>query len=147
MPAAKRNAVTEVLFRIHPWIYRKTGGRVLGRFGKTPILLLFSTGWKSGQPRTHAIMYLDLGGSWAVAASWAGEPKHPYWYRNLLAHPDVEIQIRNRVIPVTARVTEGAERDRLWLQIVTQDETFAVYEERTRGIREIPVVVFEPRDA
>jgi hypothetical protein len=61
-------------------------------------------------------------------------------------HPEATIQVRDRVIPVVARETEGEERDRLWAAIVEQDESFAVYEERTRGIREIPVVVFEPRN-
>jgi deazaflavin-dependent oxidoreductase (nitroreductase family) len=145
MPAARRNAATELFFRIHPWIYRKTGGRVLGRMGPSPILLLSSVGHKSGQPRTNALMHLDRGDSWVVAASWAGEPRHPHWYLNLRAHPEVTIQVRNRVIPVIARETEGDERDRLWAEIVAQDESFAVYEERTRGVREIPVVVFEPR--
>jgi len=145
MPAARRNAVTELLFRIHPWIYRKTGGRVLGRFGRSPILLLHTTARRSGEPRTNALMYLERGDSWAVAASWAGEPKHPGWYLNLRAQPEVSIQVGSRRIPVTARVTTGEERDRLWSEIVAQDPSFAVYAERTRGIREIPVVVLEPR--
>jgi deazaflavin-dependent oxidoreductase (nitroreductase family) len=145
MPAARRNAVTELLFRIHPWIYRKTGGRLLGRFGRTPILLLYTRGRRTGRPRSNALMYLDRGDSWAVAASWAGEPKHPIWYLNLRAEPEVTIQVRDRRIPVTARVSSGEERDRLWSQIVAQDASFAVYEERTRGVREIPVVIFEPR--
>jgi hypothetical protein len=53
MPAALRNAITELFFRIHPWIYRKTGGRILGRFGGTPVLLLTTRGRKSGEPRTN----------------------------------------------------------------------------------------------
>lgn len=147
MPAARRNAVSERLFRIHPWIYRKTGGRLLGKLGPSPILLLNHVGRKTGEPRVNAIMYLDLGGSWAVAASWAGEPKHPFWFRNLEARPEVTIQVRDRIVPVTARITEGVERRELWARIVEQDPAFAIYEERTRGVREIPVVVFEPREA
>jgi deazaflavin-dependent oxidoreductase (nitroreductase family) len=147
MPAARRNALTEFLFRIHPWVYRKTGGRLLSRFGNTPILLLFTRGRRSGQPRTNALMYLDRGDSWAVAASWAGEPKHPVWYLNLMAQPAVTMQIRNRRIPVRARQLEGDERALVWNEIVAQDAGFAEYEERTRGIREIPVVLLEPRDA
>ena len=109
MPAARRNAITELFFRIHPWIYRKTGGRILGRFGNAPILLLFTRGRKSGQPRTNGLVYLDRGESWAVAASWAGEPKHPVWYLNLMAQPDVTIQIRDRHIAVRARELAGEE--------------------------------------
>jgi len=146
MPAARRNALTEFFFRIHPWIYRKTGGRLLGRLGKAPILLLETRGRRSGQPRTNGLMYLDRGDHWAVAASWAGEPKHPLWYLNLKADPNVTIQLGNRRVPVRARDLEGDERAMVWKEIVAQDPGFAEYEERTRGIREIPVVLFEPRD-
>jgi deazaflavin-dependent oxidoreductase (nitroreductase family) len=147
MPAARRNVLFELLFRVHPWIYRKSGGRILSKMGPSPILLLDSVGRKSGAPRTNAIMYLETESGWVVAASYAGEPKHPAWYWNVTAHPDVTIQVRDRVIPVTARETQGEERDSLWQRIVAQDPSFAVYEERTRGVREIPVVVFESRDS
>ena len=144
MPAARRNAITEFFFRIHPWIYRKSGGRILGHFGKTPILLLETLGRKSGQTRTNGLMYLDRGDSWAVAASWAGEPKHPLWYLNLVAQPEATIQMGGRRVAVRARELAGDERAVVWKEIVTQDPGFAVYEERTRGIREIPVVLLEP---
>jgi deazaflavin-dependent oxidoreductase (nitroreductase family) len=147
MPAARRNALTESFFRIHPWIYRMTRGRVLGRLGGSPILLLTTRGRKSGQARTNGLMYLDRGGSWAVAASWAGEPRDPLWYRNLMAHPDATVQIGGRRIPVRARDLEGDERALVWKEIVAQEPSFAVYEERTRGIREIPVVLLEPSGA
>jgi deazaflavin-dependent oxidoreductase (nitroreductase family) len=146
MPVARRVALTEAFFRIHPWIYRKTGGRIPGRFGKTPILLLTTRGRKSGQPRTHGLLYLDRGDRWAVAASWAGEPEHPLWYLNLMAQPDATIQVGSRRIPVRARALEGAERALVWKEIVAQDASFAEYEKRTRQIREIPVVMLEPRD-
>ena len=145
MPAARRNAWTELFFRIHPWIYRRTGGRVLGRFGGTPVLLLTTRGRKSGEPRTNGLLYFDRGDHWAVAASWAGEPKHPAWYRNLVADPGATIEIRGRRIPVRARELEGEERALVWKEIVARDPSFAEYERRTRGIREIPVVVLEPR--
>ncbi len=146
MPTARRNALTEAFFRIHPWIYRRTGGRLLGRLGGSPILLLFTRGRRTGQPRTNGLVYLDRGDAWAVAASWAGEPKHPTWYRNLMAQGEAEIQIRDRRIRVRARELEGEERAVVWKEIVAQDGGFAEYEERTRGIREIPVVLLEPRD-
>lgn len=66
MPAARRNAVTGLLFRLHPWIYRKSGGRLLGRLGASPILLLNSVGRKTGVPRSNALMYLDQGDSAAA---------------------------------------------------------------------------------
>ncbi|MFK7895204.1 MAG: nitroreductase family deazaflavin-dependent oxidoreductase [Myxococcota bacterium] len=147
MPAVRRNALTQLFFRIHPWIYRKSKGRILGRFGNSPVLLLLTRGRKSGQPRTNGLVCLDRGDSWAVAASWAGEPKHPVWYLNLMAQPDVTIEFAGRTIPVRARELGGDERDRVWSEIVEQDPSFAEYEERTRGLRSIPVILLEPRNA
>lgn len=146
MPAARRNAITEFFFRIHPWIYRKTSGRILGRLGKMPILLLETRGRKSGQTRTNGLMYVERGDTWAVAASWAGEPKHPLWYLNLVAQPEATIQVGGRRIAIRARELEGDERALVWKEIVAQDAGFAEYEERTHGIREIPVIVLEPRN-
>lgn len=147
MPAAQRNAITEFFFRIHPWIYRKTGGRILGQFGDAPVLLLNTRGRRSGLPRTNGLVCVERADGWLVTASWAGEPKNPIWYLNLMAQPDVTIQIRDRVVPVRARDLAGNERDLAWKEIVAQDPSFAEYEERTRGVREIPVVLLEPRDA
>lgn len=146
MAAVKRNAITQAFFRIHPWIYRKTGGRIMGSAGGAPFLLLNTHGRKSGQPRTNGLVYVELENSWAVAASWAGEPKNPIWYLNLMAQPDVTIQVRSRVISVRARELEGEERDRAWDKIVGLGEGFEEYEVRTRGIRKIPVIAFEPRE-
>lgn len=143
MPAASRNAVTEFFFRIHPWIYRKTGGRLLGKLGGDPILLLNTIGRRSGQPRTNGLVYIEHENGWIVAASWAGEPKHPIWYLNLTAQPDITVQVRDRVVKVRARNLEGEERDRGWQKILKQDPSFAEYEKRTRGIRQIPVVLLE----
>jgi F420H(2)-dependent quinone reductase len=146
MPAASRNAVSEFFFRIHPWIYRKTGGRLLGQLGDDPILLLNTIGRRSGQPRTNGMVYVEHENGWIVAASWAGEPKHPIWYLNLMAQPDVTVQVRDRVVPVRARNLEGEERDHGWEKIIKQDPSFAEYETRTNGIRQIPVVLFEPHE-
>jgi deazaflavin-dependent oxidoreductase (nitroreductase family) len=146
MPAASRNAISELFFRIHPWIYRKTGGRLLGELGGDPILLLNTHGRRSGLPRTNGLVYIEHGDGWMVAASWAGEPKHPVWYLNLMAQPNVTIQVRDRVVSVRARNLEGDERDLGWEKIVQQDPSFAEYEQRTRGIRKIPVVLFEVLD-
>jgi deazaflavin-dependent oxidoreductase (nitroreductase family) len=144
MAAVTSNPVTELLFRIHPWIYRTFKGRVLGAMGGVPIFLLTTTGRKSGEPRETCLMYVDKGDAWIVAASYAGQPEHPGWYRNLRENPRASLRIRDRVVPVRARDAHGEERERLWREIVAQDEGFAVYEERTRGVRDIPVVVFEP---
>ena len=144
MPAASRNAVSEFFFRVHPWIYRKTSGRLLGQLGDDPILLLNTIGRRSGLPRTNGLVYVEHENGWIVAASWAGEPKNPVWYLNLMAQPNVTVQVRDQVMPVHARNLEGEERDRGWGKILEQDPSFAEYEKRTHGIRQIPVVLLEP---
>ena len=143
MPAASRNAISELFFRVHPWIYRKTGGRLLGKLGGDPVLLLNTRGRRSGLPRTNGLVYVEHDGGWIVAASLAGEPKHPVWYLNLMAHPQVTVQIRDRVVSVCARDLEGSEHASGWKKLVEQDPSFAEYEQRTKGIRQIPVVFLE----
>jgi deazaflavin-dependent oxidoreductase (nitroreductase family) len=133
----------ELIWRIHPWIYRISGGRILGSMGSVPILLLTTTGRKSGRARATPLIYLAEGKSYVVAASYAGEPRHPAWFLNLVKNPDAEVQVRSSVVPVHAREAKGAERERLWAAIVAQDDSFVEYQRRTT--REIPVVVLEPR--
>lgn len=145
MPAATRNPLTEFIFRHHPEIYRRTGGKLGGSIGGAPVLLLNTIGRKSGMPRSNCLVCVERENSWAIAASWAGEPKHPLWYLNLMASPDTTIEWQGKAVPVRARKLEGEERDEVWNEIVAQDEGFSIYEERTAGVREIPVVLLEKR--
>jgi deazaflavin-dependent oxidoreductase (nitroreductase family) len=142
MPAVTRNKAVELFWRIHPVIYRLTGGRLLGRIAGVPVLLLTTTGRKTGAPRTKPLLYLADGDAFVVAASYAGEPRHPAWWLNLRADPKALVQVGSRVVEVRAREAEGEERARLWRGIVAQDDAFAEYERRTA--RRIPVVVLEP---
>lgn len=143
MPAVRRTRAMELFWRINPRIYRLTGGRVLGRIGRVPVLLLVTTGRRTGAARTSPLLYLPQGRAYVVAASYAGEPTHPAWWLNLKAHPDATVQVGSTVVPVRAREAEGDERARLWAAIVAQDGSFAEYQRRTT--RRIPVVVLEPR--
>ncbi|MEZ4504199.1 MAG: nitroreductase family deazaflavin-dependent oxidoreductase [Dehalococcoidia bacterium] len=124
--------------------FRANDGRVGGPFQGATLLLLHTTGARSGAERVNPLMYQPLeGGSWAVFASKGGAPDHPDWYRNVRAHPEVTIEVGTTTLEVAARVAEGEERDRIWS---TQKQTrpqFADYEARTD--REIPVIVLERR--
>lgn len=142
MPAVTRNRAVEFFWRIHPTIYRLTGGRLLGRISGVPVLLLTTKGRKSGEARTRPLLYLADGDAFVVAASFAGEPRHPAWWLNLLADPNASVQVGSCVVEVRAREAEGEERERLWRAIVARDASFAEYERRTT--RRIPVVVLEP---
>ncbi|MEZ5237439.1 MAG: nitroreductase family deazaflavin-dependent oxidoreductase [Microthrixaceae bacterium] len=122
--------------------FRANQGRVGGQFEGAPLLLLHSTGAKSGKERVNPMMYQDLGGSYAVFASKAGAPTNPDWYHNLVANPEASIEVGTDTIEVRARVAEGAERDTIWEAQKQHYPAFAEYEAGTS--RKIPVVVLEP---
>jgi deazaflavin-dependent oxidoreductase (nitroreductase family) len=123
--------------------FRANDGKVGGQFEGAPLLLLHTTGAKSGQERIHPMMYRQVGSDVAVFASKAGAPTNPAWFHNLVAHPDVEAEIGTQTLPFTARVAEGEERDRIWTAQKADYPGFADYESKTT--REIPVVILEPR--
>ena len=132
------------------WLYRTTGGRVGGtwRIGAgfrkpVPICLLEHTGRKTGVQRTTPLVYLVDGDRIVVVASQAGRPEHPMWYLNLLADPEVTVQVRSRRRPMRARVAEGPERADLWTRLVALYADYDSYQSWTDRV--IPVVVLEPR--
>jgi len=129
---------------VHQWIYEKSDGRIGASLGARPMLLLRTVGRRSGEARTSALLYVRDGDSYAVIASKGGHPKHPGWFHNLSAQPDVEVQIGRTKIPVHARVAEGEERERLWARADEVNKgQYTVYQSRTD--RQIPVVVLDPR--
>ena len=129
---------------VHQWLYEKTDGRIGRSIGGRPMLLLRTVGRKTGEARTSALLYVPDGERYAVIASKGGDVRHPGWFHNLTANPEVEIQIGRERIPVKARVAEGEERERLWAKAneVNQGQ-YDTYQARTD--RKIPVVVLERR--
>jgi deazaflavin-dependent oxidoreductase (nitroreductase family) len=124
-------------------VYRLTRGRVLGRVGRAPVLLLTTTGRRSGEPRTAPVVFLADGERMVVIGSNAGNERPPAWALNLEATPEAEVQVRGRRAKVRARITEGEERDELWRRMNDQYAGFDDYRERTQ--RQINVFVLEPR--
>jgi deazaflavin-dependent oxidoreductase (nitroreductase family) len=122
--------------------FRENGGKVGGPFEGAAVLILHTTGAKSGAVRENPVMYKDLGGSYAVFASKGGAPTNPAWYHNLLAHPEVQAEIGTQTVPLRARVAEPAEREEIWVPWKTANPGFAEYEASTS--RQIPVVILEP---
>ena len=122
--------------------FRANGGKVGGQFEGAPLLLLHTTGAKSGQARVNPMMYQADGDNFAVFASKAGAPTNPDWYHNLVANPRASIEVGDTTVNVVARVAEGDDRDRLWSRQKELYPGFADYEAKTT--REIPVVVLEP---
>lgn len=141
--ALKRNKLIEVFWKVHPALVRLSGGRIGGNVVGMPVLLLNTTGRKSGANRSCALTYLPVGENFAVFASCLGEEKHPAWWLNLEAKPDVDVEIGGERIAVRAREAEGDERQRLWAEVVTVNPDYAEYQQRTQ--RRIPVVVLERR--
>ena len=108
-----------------------------------PSLLLTTTGRKSGQKLIFPLFYGDTGsGGYIVVASKGGAPAHPQWYLNLVAHPEVEVQVGTKKLKARARTTSGAERARLWDEALKFWPPYADYQKKTA--REIPVVVLDP---
>ena len=125
-------------------VYRLTGGRLMGKVGTAPVLLLTSIGRKSGQERTAPVLYMPDGGRFIVIGTNAGNARPPAWSFNLVANPDAEVQVGSRRMAITARVAEGAEREDLWRRM-NEDiyEGFDTYAEKLD--REIRLFVLEPR--
>ena len=105
--------------RLHAWVYRRSGGRVLGRMGSQPVLLLQTTGRRSGRTRTTPVQYLADGDTFVVVASNAGAARPPAWYLNLRANPHAQIDVGGRSIDVRAQEAAGQERAALWRRLTT----------------------------
>jgi deazaflavin-dependent oxidoreductase (nitroreductase family) len=121
--------------------FRANAGKVGGQFEGAPLLILHTTGARSGQERENPVMYRRVGDDIAVFASKAGAPTNPDWYHNLVAHPRVRAEIGTEIAGFTARVAAGAERDRIWAAQKAEFPGFADYETQTS--RQIPVVILE----
>jgi F420H(2)-dependent quinone reductase len=124
-------------------LYRLSGGRIGGKVGRAPVLLLTTTGRKSGQPRTAPVLYLADGDRFVVINTNAGNAKTPAWSLNLRADPDAEVEVGRRRVQVRARLAEGEERTELWRRHMEQYSGWEYYESKLD--REIGVFVLEPR--
>ena len=118
--------------------FRGNGGRVGGQFEGASLLLLHTKGAKSGQARINPLAYLDLDGRRYVFASKAGMDTNPDWYHNLVAHPDVRVEVGTDTYAATAQSLPGEERDRVYATQAGRSPVFAGYQEKTARV--IPVV-------
>jgi deazaflavin-dependent oxidoreductase (nitroreductase family) len=118
--------------------FRANGGQVQGW---APLILLTTRGAKSGEPRIYPLMSVPYGDNYIAVASKGGAPKNPLWYYNLLAHPDVTVEVRNEKFEATARQLTGAEREQAFKKAVEVFPNYAEYQKNTA--REIPVFLLE----
>jgi deazaflavin-dependent oxidoreductase (nitroreductase family) len=121
--------------------FRASGGKVVGPAEGFSLLLLHTTGARTGAERVTPVAYQPLADGWAVFATHAGAPKHPAWYHNLLAHPETIIELGTETIPVRARLAGGEEREQIWARQKAFYPSFGKLEGKTT--REIPVIVLE----
>jgi deazaflavin-dependent oxidoreductase (nitroreductase family) len=123
-------------------VYRLTKGRVGGRLMDMPVLLLTTTGRRSGQERTVPLTYFEDGDALLVVGSKGGSPRHPDWYLNLGADPEVEVQVGGEHRLLRARTATAEEAERLWPMVLARAPVYGKY--RTKTSREIPLVLLEP---
>ena len=123
-------------------LYERSGGTEGTTMRGLPVVVLTTLGARSGQIRKTPLMRVEHDGRYAVVASLGGAPKHPVWYYNLLAHPEVELQDGPVKQDMVARELSGEEKVRWWERAVAAFPDYADYQQRTD--REIPVFVLEP---
>jgi F420H(2)-dependent quinone reductase len=126
----------------HAGVYRATGGKLFGRMGKSPILLLNTVGRKSGKKRTSPLLYAMDGEDFVIIASKGGASAHPAWYLNLMANPEATVEIEDREVRVRAEEADSEEKSRLWQKMVEMYPAYEAYQEKTE--REIPLLVLRP---
>jgi deazaflavin-dependent oxidoreductase (nitroreductase family) len=129
-----------LLLQGHVGLYRRTNGKI---GGGEHMLILTTTGRKSGKPWSNGLFYFRDGEHFIVIAANAGAPNDPAWWLNLKSNPHTNIQVGSQIIPVVASKAEGEERQRLWSIIAEKYKNFVGYQKRTT--RELSVVILTPQ--
>jgi F420H(2)-dependent quinone reductase len=124
------------------WLYRRSGGRIGGRMGRAPVLLLHHRGRKTGKERVTPVLFLADDKRLVIVASKGGAAKDPAWLANLMAHPATTVEVASRHLPVRARAASEAERYAYWPRLLEIYPSYGIYQRRTDRI--VPVVVLEP---
>jgi deazaflavin-dependent oxidoreductase (nitroreductase family) len=137
------NPLFKLFMKGHVALYRATGGKLGGTLDGGKVLLLTTTGNKSGQRRTVPLMYFEYDGKTYLIASYAGAPVHPAWYKNLVATPQVTIEKSGQTYDAKAVTVDESERDAIYAKVKGDMPRFAEYEAKA-GARKIPVVRIDP---
>ena len=131
-----------LIFKVMVFLYNVSGGRIGGKMGKAPVLLLTTTGRKTGKQRTLPLIYIMDGSAYVITASAGGADKNPSWFFNIRSNPQATIQVKDAHIKVKAEVAGQEKKSELWARLVEVAPNFAGYEKRTS--REIPMVILHP---
>ena len=124
------------------WLYRRSGGRIGGRMGRAPVMLLHHVGRKSGKERVAPVLFLADDERLVIVGSKGGADKDPAWLGNLMAHPVTTAEVGRRRERVQARMASEAERTAYWPRLLEIYPSYGIYETRTDRV--IPVAVLEP---
>jgi deazaflavin-dependent oxidoreductase (nitroreductase family) len=139
------NLILRLISALHILLYRRSGGKILGRAAGLPVLLLTTTGRKTGKLRTHPLCYFEHDGGYVIIGSKGGSDTHPAWFHNLQSQPRAAIQVGGRQLEVSAQVVGAVSRGLLWARLVKMAPLYALYARRT--CREIPLVLLRPVEA
>ena len=131
-----------LIFNVMVFLYNVSGGRVGGKIGKLPVLLLTATGRKTGKQRTLPLGYIMDDSDYVITASAGGADKNPGWFFNIRSNPQATIQVKDKQIKVTAEIAGPEKKPELWARLVEVAPNFAGYQKRTS--REIPMVILHP---
>jgi F420H(2)-dependent quinone reductase len=137
-----KDTVARVTTAVHKELYRRSGGRIGGKVGKLQHLLLTTTGRRSGQPRTTPLNYGTDGNRIILIASYGGDDRAPQWYQNLVANPEVTVQIGNETRRMRAATAAPEDKARYWPLMTAGYPGYDDYQRKTE--RDIPVVVLSP---
>jgi F420H(2)-dependent quinone reductase len=138
------DVVVTLADRTMTWVYEKSDGRLGSRLGQKGMLVLYTTGRKSGNQRSHTLPYMPDGANYVIVASNNGQDRHPGWYHNLLSNPHVHIQVGRRQQAALATVAGPEEYAQLWPWLIAQNPPWEAYARSTT--RKIPVVILHPHD-
>lgn len=143
MVVRSKDAIARFLTAWHAAVFRATNGRLLGKFGRMPVVMLTTTGRRSGKPRTTMLTSPVRDGERIVlVASYGGDDRHPAWYLNLRDNPDVQVVMSGRRRAMRARTATPEEKAELWPRVTQAYGGYGQYQRRTS--RDIPLVILEP---
>lgn len=137
------NPIIKLFSQMNASVYRMSGGRLMGKMGSSAICVVRMQGARSNKWRDVPLMYVPNGDGVLLVASLGGAPKHPVWYHNLVAHPDIEVTVNERTLKLRARLASAAEKAALWQRCVAAYPAYADYQKKTT--RDIPIFICEPR--
>ena len=137
------NPLIRVFSKLNASVYRASGGRLMGQMGASEICVVRMQGARSGTWRDVPLMYVPNGNGIVLVASLGGAPKNPVWYHNLVAHPDIEVLVKDQTRKLRARLASPAEKSAVWPRCVAAYPPYADYQKKTT--RDIPVFICDPR--